>query len=322
MQYKTFFQAWDWGMFHEAQGRSFRRLGAFEGDRLVGSVLAALVAARRGTFFMVSHGPLALPGREEEVLRALVPVLRETALRAGASCIRMSPVWPRKEEFEEPFLRLGFRRAPIYGEMESTWRLDISPEPDEIMAGMRKTTRYLVRQALGMKDLEVSVSEDPAGISPFFSLCRDAAQRQKFIPFSEQHLQDEFAALSPRGQAALVLARWKGELAAGALVAFWSGTGFYHHAAMKTGMGKVPAPYLVQWTAILEAKARGCSAYDFWGYVNPKMHPSHPWAGPTLFKMGFGGEAVEYVRTMDLPLSPRYWVTAGFETVRKMRRRL
>ena len=62
--------------------------------------------------------------------------------------------------------------------------------------------------------------------------------------------------------------------------------------------------------------------YDFWGYVDPKKEPSHPWAGPTLFKMGFGGEAHEYVKTQDLPLSWKYLPTALFEKVRKIRRHL
>jgi lipid II:glycine glycyltransferase (peptidoglycan interpeptide bridge formation enzyme) len=78
----------------------------------------------------------------------------------------------------------------------------------------------------------------------------------------------------------------------------------------------------LQWEAIKEAKKRGCVLYDFWGYVDPKKEPNHPWAGPTLFKMGFGGNAHEYVKTQDLPLSWKYLPTAFFEKVRKIRRHL
>ena len=103
---------------------------------------------------------------------------------------------------------------------------------------------------------------------------------------------------------------------------FWSGIGFYHHAASLPQYAKLSIPYLLQWEAIKEAKNRGCMLYDFWGYVDPKKEPSHPWAGPTLFKMGFGGEAHEYVKTQDLPLSWKYLPTALFEKVRKIRRHL
>ena len=107
---------------------------------------------------------------------------------------------------------------------------------------------------------------------------------------------------------------------ASALVTFWSGIGFYHQAALDPKYHKVPIAYLLQWEAIKEAKKRGCKLYDFWGYVDPKSR--HPWAGPTLFKMGFGGKAYEYVRTQDLPLSKKYWLTYGFEVLRKIKRGL
>ena len=51
--------------------------------------------------------------------------------------------------------------------------------------------------------------------------------------------------------------------------------------------------------AIKEAKKRGCKVYDFWGFTDPEKFPKHPWAGPTLFKMGFGGHKEEYVKTQD-----------------------
>ena len=85
---------------------------------------------------------------------------------------------------------------------------------------------------------------------------------------------------------------------------------------------KFSIPYLLQWEAIKEAKNRGCKMYDFWGFTDPKKEPRHPWAGPTLFKMGFGGRAYEYVKTRDLPLSRKYWLTYIFEKLRKAKRRL
>jgi len=85
---------------------------------------------------------------------------------------------------------------------------------------------------------------------------------------------------------------------------------------------KIPIAYYLLWEAIKEAKKRGCILYDFWGYVNPEENPKHPWAGPTLFKMGFGGRPYEYVKTQDLPLSNKYWLTFIFEKIRKTKRGL
>ena len=51
--------------------------------------------------------------------------------------------------------------------------------------------------------------------------------------------------------------------------------------------------------------------------INP-----HPWAGLTLFKMGFGGYKKEFVKTQDFPLSKLYWLTYIFEKIRKSKRGL
>jgi lipid II:glycine glycyltransferase (peptidoglycan interpeptide bridge formation enzyme) len=111
-------------------------------------------------------------------------------------------------------------------------------------------------------------------------------------------------------------------VAAGVLVVFWSGVAFYHQAASDSKYAKLSIPYLLQWEAIREAKKRGCLFYDFWGFTDPVKHPRHPWAGPTLFKMGFGGQASEYVETRDFSLSFNYWLVYIFETLRKMKRGL
>ena len=109
---------------------------------------------------------------------------------------------------------------------------------------------------------------------------------------------------------------------AAALVIFWSGIAFYHQGASLGEYAKHSVPYLIQWEVIKEAKRRGCKLYDFWGFTDPKKYPKHPWAGPTLFKMGFGGKPYEYVKTLDYVLSWKYWPTAVFETIRTKRRHL
>ena len=78
----------------------------------------------------------------------------------------------------------------------------------------------------------------------------------------------------------------------------------------------------MQWKAIKEAKKRGCKIYDFWGYEDPVKNPKHPYSGPTLFKMGFGGYKEEYVKTQDLIISKKYWINYIVETIRRIKRGL
>jgi len=120
----------------------------------------------------------------------------------------------------------------------------------------------------------------------------------------------------------LFLGKYKGEVAAGAIIIFWSDIAFYHQAASLKKFTKHSIPYLLQWQAIKEAKRRGCKTYDFWGFTNPEKFPRHPWAGPTLFKMGFGGYKKEFVKTQDLIISQKYWINYIIEKARKFWRGL
>ena len=205
---------------------------------------------------------------------------------------------------------------------ESTWRLDITPPEEELLANMRKTTRYLIRRATKNEDIKILKSEEPKDIGVYQKLSEEVAKRQKFIPFSFDFIKNEFDLFSKEGEGLLIFGKYKEETVAGALVIFWSRIGFYHQAASINKYSKLSIPYLIQWEAIKEAKKRGCLLYDFWGYVDPFKNPHHPWAGPTLFKMGFGGYKKEYLGTQDLPISKKYWLNYLVEKLRKIKRGL
>jgi lipid II:glycine glycyltransferase (peptidoglycan interpeptide bridge formation enzyme) len=109
----------------------------------------------------------------------------------------------------------------------------------------------------------------------------------------------------------------------------YGGETSYHHGASSYKFPKVPASYLLQWRAIQDALKRGDRVYNFWGVAPGRMDNGkwimdnagrHPFSGVTTFKTGFGGQLLELQHCMDLPLSKKYWLTWGIETVRKWRR--
>lgn len=317
LQEKTFLQSWQWGEFQKMMGNRIWRLGLYENEKLIAAVLAVKIVARRGTFLLVQHGPLG------ENFSLLFDELKKIAQQEKASFVRVAPLAVRNQKNEKMFKDLGFHLSPIHASAyEATWKLNLSPTEDDLLANMRKTTRYLTRQTLKNPEITIEKSDRSADVEIYQKLNQAVAVRQKFTPFSGRYIKNEFEVFSQDGQALWLFGKYRGEVAAGALIVFWSGIGFYHQAASLEKYAKYSIPYLLQWTAIKEAKKRGCKMYDFWGYVDPKKEPSHPWAGPTLFKMGFGGEPHLYLKTQDLPLSWRYWPTFFFEKLRKIKRGL
>ncbi|MFH1582154.1 MAG: peptidoglycan bridge formation glycyltransferase FemA/FemB family protein [bacterium] len=314
---KTFLQSWNWGNFQEKMGNKIWRLGAFEGNKLVGVALVTKFVAKRGTFLLIQHGPVG------NGLEVLLKRLKKLAKDEKASFIRVASLLERNESNRKLFQELGFRKSPMHANAyESTWKLDISPSEEELLMQMRKTTRYLVRQASKNPDIEIVKSDKIGDAEIYDKLKQVVAKHQQFIPVSFEYIKNEFDVFSKDSQVLFFFGKYQGKTVASALIVFWSGIGFYHQAASDSKYAKFSIPYLLQWEAIKEAKKRGCVIYDFWGYVDPKKEPKHPWAGPTLFKMGFGGKGYEYVKTQDYPLSGKYLLINIFETLRKIKRGL
>lgn len=325
---KTFLHSWNWGEFHISLGNPIWRFGIYENSDLVGVVLVIKISAKRGSFLLVPHGPTIASRREFEIknlkfeiLDVLMSKLKILAKEEGVDFIRISPIWKRNDENDGIFKELGFRTGPLHYHPESSWKLNMKKSEQEILSGMRKTTRYLIRQAQNDKDIEIIKSANPKDMEVFYKIHQKVVEIQKFVPFSLDYLTKEFQAFLP-DNALLFLAKYRGEIIAGSFEIFWSGIGFYHHAALLPEHKKVPVSYFLQWEAIKETKKRGYYFYDFWGYADPQKNPKHPYAGPTLFKMGFGGYADEYVKTQDLIISPKYWLNYIVETIRRINRRL
>lgn len=351
VQEKTFLQAWNWGEFNKAMNQKVWRWGIFGGltqsrskekdektgnHNLVAVAQVLKIRARRGTFLFLPHGPILkefpisnfqfpenfqFPISKKRVLEIFLKKLKEVAKEEGASFIRVAPLWERNEENRKIFRDLGFRQAPIHIHPEVTWQLDITKPEQELLMGMRKTTRYLIRKGLKDDNLTVFQSRNLVDLETFNQIYQKTAQRHKFSPFSFAYLKKQFLAFLPDEQISLFLAQYKGEVIAGAVIVFWQGRAFYHHGASLKSHPRLPTSYLLQWEAIREAKKRGCKIYNFWGIAKEDSNfQKHPWAGLTLFKKGFGGFKKEYLKTQDYILSPKYLLNFIVEKIRKMRR--
>jgi len=322
---KTFLQSFNWGEFQKMLGNKIWRLGVYQKQELVSAFLIIKIKAKRGTFLFLPHGPTIrsnLKSQKSKILTILLEELKKTAKEKKVGFIRIAPIWKRDEENIEIFKDLGFRLAPIHMHPEVTWELNLNPTEEQLLMGMRKTTRYLIRQAQKNKDIEIIQSQKLEDLEIFNKLYQETVRRHHFIPFSLDYLKNEIDSFSLDNQISIFLAKYKNEIVSSGVFIFWSNRGFYHHGASSLKYPKIPASYLLQWEAIKEAKRRGCKVFNFWG-ITPKItNKKHPWAGLSLFKKGFGGERKEYVKTQDFPFSKVYWLTFLFEKIRKEKRGL
>ena len=309
----TFLHSWAWGEF---QNHPIQRFSVEEDGHIVGVALAILTRAKRGTFVLCPHGPIVVPERLD-VIGKLLDQIIQFGRDHRADFIRVAPILPDVPHLGTPFALREFRRAPIHVHPELSWIVDLTPPEDQLLANMRKTTRYSIRKA--EKDgVQVRISIDPADLNIFYTLYQATVSRQKFQPFSWEYLQREFELFSKYQMIKIGIAEEQGKPVSGAMVVTTPYEAFYHQGASITGSKSV-ASYLLQWRMMQLAKQAGCSKYNFWG-VSPDDKPNHPWAGLSLFKKGFGGEAHQYVPTQDKALTWKYKLNYFIESRRARKR--
>lgn len=323
---KDFLHSWNWGEFNKSFNDKIFRFGVYDKNELKALFLMIKVTARRGRFLFIPHGPIIKSeiikkddSELKEVIKFLSVYLRELALKENCAFVRVSPLFLNTPENKKIFKESGFRDAPIHMmHPEISWILDVSKTEDEILKGMRKTTRNLVRRA--EKDgVKVTESKDVKDVAEFYKVHDRTVSRHGFTPFSKSYLLNEFTAFSSDGEISVFFAEHDGEVLSSAVIVFYGDSAFYHHGASLAS--KVPASYSLMWEIIKEAKKRGCRYFNFWG-IAPEGVKNHPWAGLTLFKMGFGGYKEEYVHAQDLIVKPYYWINYMVERIRKVKRGL
>jgi lipid II:glycine glycyltransferase (peptidoglycan interpeptide bridge formation enzyme) len=202
-------------------GNKIRRLGIYENNNLISVALIIKLKAKRGIFLFCPHGP-SIKEQEtknkKQVLKSIVDKLKGTAKEENASFIRFSPIWGKKEENIRIFKELGFRTAPIHIHPDLTWELNIIPNDDSLLAQMRKTTRYLIRQAQKNPDIKIEKSQELDDVGKFNELYQATVSRHHFVPFSLDYLKKEFLSFLPDNQILILLGKYKEELISSAII--------------------------------------------------------------------------------------------------------
>jgi vancomycin resistance protein VanK len=174
--------------------------------------------------------------------------------------------------------------------------------PDDVLAGMNQLWRRNIKKAA---KLGVEVSRGAvADLPEFHALYVETATRDGFTPRPLAYFQTMFDALlrEDPDRIRLYLARHEGTLVAATT---WVRVGthtWYSYGASSTDKREVRGSNAIQWEMINAAIESGADVYDLRG-ITDTLAADDPHIGLIQFKVGTGGEAVEYVGEWDLPLN-------------------
>ena len=219
-----------------------------------------------------------------------------------------------------------FRKALMDIQPPSTVILDISRPEDELLKGMKSKTRYNIK--ISAKKGVTIQTRGAEALGPWYELYRITAERDKIALHSLDYYKRifELAAEYEESKAGsgpelrLLEAVIDGTVEAGIIICFQGPPGdrratYLYGASSNNKRNCMPA-YGLQWEAIKQASAAGCTTYDFFG-IPPADDPAHPMHGLYRFKTGFGGEILHRPGCWDFPLKAvRY---TAFRMAEKLR---
>ncbi len=178
---------------------------------------------------------------------------------------------------------------------------------DEVLKGMNQQWRRNIKKAAkaGVEVSRATTDDLDERLQEFHELYRHTAERDHFTPRPLSYFQTMFRALLAEepDRIRLYLARHEGDLVAATIWVRVGGHTWYSYGASSTEKRDVRGSNAAQWAMIQDSLAAGADVYDLRG-ITETLDADDPHVGLIQFKVGTGGEAVEYAGEWDLPLQP------------------
>jgi lipid II:glycine glycyltransferase (peptidoglycan interpeptide bridge formation enzyme) len=173
--------------------------------------------------------------------------------------------------------------------------------PDDLLAGMNQLWRRNIRKAEKL-GVEVSIGTR-SDLPAFHRVYVETAYRDHFTPRPLVYFERMWDALTGEDpdRLRLYLARHEGDLVAATTMVRVGRHAWYSYGASTTHKRDVRGSNAVQWRMMCDALTAGATVYDMRG-ITDTVEADDPHAGLLQFKVGTGGQAVEYLGEWDLVL--------------------
>jgi lipid II:glycine glycyltransferase (peptidoglycan interpeptide bridge formation enzyme) len=175
---------------------------------------------------------------------------------------------------------------------------------DDLLKGMNQLWRRNIKKAekAGVEVTQGGVED----LKAFHQLYVETAERDHFTPRPLPYFEKMHAAMANQPADCcdfrIYNAYHEGDLVASTIWVRVGGHSWYSYGASSTAKRDVRGSNAIQWRMMTDALAAGASVYDLRG-ITDTLDPNDPHVGLIQFKVGTGGEAVEYVGEWDLPLN-------------------
>jgi lipid II:glycine glycyltransferase (peptidoglycan interpeptide bridge formation enzyme) len=290
-------QTTKWARVKTQLGWRTRRILATKNGEILGGAQMLLRPLALGfSIGYVPRGPV-MNNSNPELAQEIIKAIKKIAERE--KCILLSIQSPQRGQSMSTLLHENqFRPTSLEVAPTATVLIDLAPEPDEILARMKRGTRYNIGLS-SRKGIRIHEADQHA-LEDFYRLLRMTSKRQNFKTFPIKYFNKMWDTFAKQGNIKLFLAKYNAQVVSAQLaIAFgdtvtnkltvWSG----EHAKRRPNEGLL-------WGVMQWGKSQGYRYYDLEGIEREAAEgiqrgedlPKSMRRTVTHFKLGFGGDVM------------------------------
>ncbi|MEV5727184.1 peptidoglycan bridge formation glycyltransferase FemA/FemB family protein [Streptomyces pharetrae] len=260
----------------------------------------------RGAFSVRMGPPVVARRWSAEAVKAAIADPQAGRLRDVAATAEE----PRALDIADRLRRMGWRQSEPGGEdgfaagqPRHVFQVPFAGRSlEEIRQGLNQQWRRNIKKAekAGVKVVQGGYEDLPV----FHDLYVETAERDRFVPRPLPYFQRMWTALRAEDaeRMRLYLAHHDGEVLAAATMLTVGEHVWYSYGASTGRRREVQPNNALQWRMMCDAHEGGAAVYDLRGITDTLEDDDHL-LGLLRFKVGTGGEAVEYLGEWDYPLN-------------------
>lgn len=222
--------------------------------------------------------------------------------------------------------KLKIRKNKVDIQPPDSTQINLCNSEEEILNNMKTKWRYNIhlaeRKGVEIEKILGNNSKLDEKLAIFYNLYKITAERDGIAIHEKNYYRDLLTKSSKEIEEnkdvpliSLYLAKNENDYL-GAIITLFSKTESIYLYGCSSNLKRNLMPnFLLQWTAMKDAKEYGSKYYDMYG-MPPTDDENHPMHGLYLFKTGFGGKNIHRIGTFDVPLSILYMPCSFAENIR------
>lgn len=301
-------QSWEWGDFRKKMELTVLRYGIYQNNKLITAFQLTLhkIPFTKKNVGYLPKGPFP----DEDLVDALKKIGKEN----NCAFIKIEPHIEKtpNSKFQ---ISNEFKNSPKPLFTKYNFVLNITKSEDELLKNMHPKTRYNIRVAQ-KKGVKTEERTDDEAFKIYLNLYFETTKRQNYHGHNQYYHRRVWDTLKNAGMARLLIATYQNQPLTAWVLFNFKDTLYYPYGGSSKAHPEVMANNLVAWEAIKLGKGLKINKFDMWGALGPNADPKDPWFGFHRFKMGYGGNLVEYIGTFDLVFDwPLYFIFTAIDSL-------